>query len=417
MGASSIGLIPCFPWEPLCTITSRSCTWPEATGAMTPVEAPFQPKEMRSQRPSFRRLALLGATGSVGRQVCDLVERHPDRFALHAAISGSDGPALEALGRRHPDCHTVLANPMHGNPQDAARRVDDLVRDPEVDLVVVAVAGSAALAPTLAALEAGKDVALATKEVLVMAGTLVRDRMRTSGSQIFPIDSEHSAIWQCLWGEKREAVRRLVLTGSGGPFLRRPLETLSSASIAEALAHPRWKMGPKITVDSATMMNKGLEIIEAHFLFDVPYAAIDVVVHPESVVHSMVEFIDGSVKAQLGIPDMHLPIAIALGYPERLAQVTPAPDLAAVGQLSFEPLDPVRYPAVALAREAGERGGTAPAVLNAANEEAVALFLQGQRRFVDIVPSVQAAIEHAKPADHLTLESVLAADRWARAYV
>jgi 1-deoxy-D-xylulose-5-phosphate reductoisomerase len=384
---------------------------------MTPVEAPFQPKEMRSQRPSFRRLALLGATGSVGRQVCDLVERHPDRFALHAAISGSDGAALEALARRHPGCHAVLADPTSGNRQDAARRVDDLVRDPEVDLVVVAVAGSAALAPTLAALEAGKDVALATKEVLVMAGTLVRDRMRTSGSQIFPIDSEHSAIWQCLWGEKREAVRRLVLTGSGGPFLRRPLETLSSASIAEALAHPRWKMGPKITVDSATMMNKGLEIIEAHFLFDVPYAAIDVVVHPESVVHSMVEFIDGSVKAQLGIPDMHLPIAIALGFPERIDGVTRAPDLVGLGKLTFEPLDPTRFPAVALAREAGEQGGTATAVLNAANEEAVGLFLNGHCRFTEIIPAVRRALETAPQAGDASLDGLLAADRWARSAV
>src|ERR671934_1173597 len=417
MGASSIGLIPCFPSEPLCTITSRSCTWPEATGAMTPVEAPFQPKEMRSQRPSFRRLALLGATGSVGRQVCDLVERHPDRFALHAAISGSDGAALEALARRHPGCHAVLADPTSGNRQDAARRVDDLVRDPEVDLVVVAVAGSAALAPTLAALEAGKDIALATKEVLVMAGELVRERMRRHGSQIFPIDSEHSAIWQCLLGERNNTIRRLILTGSGGPFLRRPLETLETVTITEALAHPSWKMGPKITVDSATMMNKGLEIIEAHFLFDVPYAAIDVVVHPESVVHSMVEFVDGSVKAQLAVPDMHLPIAIALAFPERLEGITPAPDLQSLGRLSFEPLDGARYPAVALAREAAERGGTSPAVLNAANEEAVSLFLEGRCRFVDIVPAVQHVLGLSPSHKELTLASVIEADRWARAEV
>ena len=209
---------------------------------------------------------------------------------------------------------------------------------------------------------------------------------------------------------------RLILTGSGGPFLRRPLETLQAVTIAEALAHPRWKMGPKITIDSATMMNKGLEIIEAHFLFDVPYRAIDVVIHPQSVVHSMVEFVDGSIKAQLGVPDMHLPIAVALSYPERLEGVTPAPDLAGLGQLSFEALDEVRYPAVALAREAGERGGTAPAVLNAANEEAVALFLQGQRRFIDIIPSVRAALE-AHSSDDITLDAVLAADRWGRDHV
>ena len=384
---------------------------------MTQVRRAFQPKEMRSPRPSPRRLALLGATGSIGRQVCDLVERHPERFALHAVIAGTDAAGLEAVAHRHPEAHALLANPGGTDASRAARAIDEAVSDPDVDLVVVAAAGAAALAPTLAALDAGKDIALATKEVLVMAGELVRDRMRRHGSQIFPIDSEHSAIWQCLWGEKEGAVRRLILTGSGGPFLRRPLETLESVTIAEALAHPRWKMGPKITIDSATMMNKGLEVIEAHFLFDVPYSAIDVIVHPQSVVHSMVEFVDGSVKAQLGIPDMHLPIAIALGFPERLDGVTTAPDLAALGQLSFEALDAIRYPAVALAREAGERGGTAPAVLNAANEEAVALFLKGQRRFVEIVPSVRQAVESAEPDEELTLDTVIAADRWARAQV
>ena len=384
---------------------------------MTHVRPAFQPKEMRSPRPSPRRLALLGATGSIGRQVCDLVERHPDRFALHAVIAGTDAAALDAVTRRHPEAHALLANPGGSDAGRAARAIAEAVSDPDVDLVVVAAAGAAALAPTLSALDAGKDIALATKEVLVMAGELVRQRMRRHGSQIFPIDSEHSAIWQCLWGEKEAAVRRLILTGSGGPFLRRPLETLESVTIAEALAHPRWKMGPKITIDSATMMNKGLEVIEAHFLFDVPYSAIDVIVHPQSVVHSMVEFVDGSVKAQLGIPDMHLPIAIALGFPERLDGVTTAPDLAALGQLSFEALDAIRYPAVALAREAGERGGTAPAVLNAANEEAVALFLKGQRRFVEIVPSVRQAVESAAPDEELTLDTVIAADRWARAQV
>jgi 1-deoxy-D-xylulose-5-phosphate reductoisomerase len=368
-------------------------------------------------RPSLRRLALLGATGSIGRQVCDLVELYPSRFALHALVAGSDGAALDAVARRHPEAHALLAHPAGGDPDRAARAIDDLMRDPEVDLVVIAAAGSAALAPTLAALEAGKDIALATKEVLVMAGELVRDRMRRHGSQIFPIDSEHSAIWQCLWGEREQAVRRLILTGSGGPFLRRPLETLGSVTIAEALTHPRWKMGPKITVDSATMMNKGLEVIEAHFLFDVPYEAIEVIVHPQSVVHSLVEFVDGSLKAQLGIPDMHLPIAVALSFPERLAGVATAPNLASIGELAFEALDPTRYPAVALAREAGERGGTAPAVLNAANEEAVALFLKGQRRFDEIVPSVRRAVEAAPPVDELTLIALVEADRWARAHV
>src|SRR5207245_5348406 len=257
--------------------------------------------------------------------------------------------ALKLVAQAHPEAHVLLAEPADGDRSAAASAVERVLTDPEVDLVVVAVSGSAALPPTLAALRAGKDVALATKEVLVMAGDLVREEMRRHGSQIFPIDSEHSAIWQCLWGEHHRAIRRLILTGSGGPFLRRPLESLETVTIAEALTHTRWKMGPKITVDSATMMNKGLEVIEAHFLFDVPYGAIDVVVHPQSVVRSMVEFVDGRLKAQLGVPDMHLPIAVALGFPERLEGVTRAPDLGALGQLSFEALDALRYPAVALA--------------------------------------------------------------------
>src|SRR5437667_1071686 len=314
---------------------------------MTHVRPAFQPKEMRSPRPSPRRLALLGATGSIGRQVCDLVERHPDRFALHAVIAGTDAAALDAVARRHPEAHALLANPGGSDAGRAARAIDEAVSDPDVDLVVVAAAGAAALAPTLSALDAGKDIALATKEVLVMAGELVRDRMRLHGSQIFPIDSEHSAIWQCLWGEKEGAVRRLILNGSGGPCWRRPSETLETVTIAEATAHPRWKMGPKISVDSATMMNKGLEVIEAHFLFDVPYSGIDVIVHPQSVVHSMVEFVDGSIKAQLGVPDMHQPIPIALSYPDGLEAVAPRADLAARGQLSFEALDAVPCPAVA----------------------------------------------------------------------
>jgi 1-deoxy-D-xylulose-5-phosphate reductoisomerase len=372
---------------------------------------------MKSARPAFRRLALLGATGSIGRQVCDLIDRHPDRFALHTAVAGSDAAALHALSARYPQAHLLLAEPVDHDLAGAAAAIDDAMSDPDVDLVVVAVAGSAALAPTLAALRAGKDIALATKEVLVMAGALVRSLMREHGSQLFPIDSEHSAIWQCLLGERRESVRRLILTGSGGPFLRRPLESLGQVTIGEALAHPRWKMGPKITVDSATMMNKGLEVIEAHFLFDLPYSSINVVVHPESVVHSMVEFVDGSIKAQLGVPDMHLPIAFALAFPDRIQGVTAAPDLATLGRLSFEALDDRRYPAVGLARLAGERGGTATATLNAANEEAVGLFLKGHCRFIDIVPFVERALEAADRESEVSLESLLAADQRARKQV
>ncbi|MDQ6885390.1 MAG: 1-deoxy-D-xylulose-5-phosphate reductoisomerase [Candidatus Dormibacteraeota bacterium] len=368
---------------------------------------------MTSVSRSPKRLALLGATGSIGRQVCDLVSRYPDRFELRWAVAGHDRTALDAIVARHPGTRTLLAD---SQAADAAG-VAEAMRDPEVDLVVVAVAGSAALTPTLAALDCGKDIALATKEVLVMAGELVRDRMQQHGSRLFPVDSEHSAIWQCLWGEQRASVRKLMLTASGGPFLLRPLETLESVTINEALAHPRWKMGPKITVDSATMMNKGLEIIEAHFLFEIGYPDIEVVIHPQSVVHSMVQFVDGSVKAQLGVPDMHLPIAIALAFPDRLPDVTAPPDLVEIGQLAFESVDPDRYPAVGLARAAGERGGTAPAVLNAANEEAVARFLKGELRFVDIIPAVRHCVEHAPRVDEVSLEAILKADAWARAAV
>ena len=369
---------------------------------------------MRSSPHSPRRLALLGATGSIGRQVCDLVLRYPERFELKVAVGGHDAAALQELALRHPGCRTLLASAGGAGSDAAAGAIEAAMQDPEVDVVVVAAAGSAALKPTLAALEAGKDIALATKEVLVMAGELVRDRMRRYGSRLLPVDSEHSAIWQCMWGEDRAAVRKLILTGSGGPFLRRPVETLESVTINEALTHPRWKMGPKITVDSATMMNKGLEIIEAHYLFEIAYRDIEVLIHPQSVVHSMVQFIDGSLKAQLGLPDMHLPIAIALAFPDRLPEVTAAPDLAAIGQLEFEPVDDSRYPAVELARSSGELGGTAPAILNAANEEAVEDFLKGRLRFVDIIPAVRFCIETAPRAGDVSLEAILEADRWAR---
>ena len=364
-----------------------------------------------------RRLALLGATGSIGRQVCDVVERHPERFMLHTLVAGRDEDALERAARRHPGARRLLAYPGSGDEAEAAATIEDAVCDPEVDLVVVAAMGAAALRPTLKALEAGKLIAVATKEVLVMAGELVLDRLRRHGGRLLPIDSEHSAIWQCLWGERDQAVRRVILTGSGGPLLRRPLDTMEEVTIDEALAHPRWKMGKKITIDSATMMNKGLEILEAHVLFELPFSAIDVIVHPQSVVHSLVEFVDGSVKAQLGIPDMHLPIAIALAYPERIPAVVPPPDLAASGALNFEQLDPVRFPAVSLARTAGERGGTAPAILNAANEVAVQLFLDGVIRFPEIVALVEAALDSVPVGDALELEPILASDQEARQFV
>jgi 1-deoxy-D-xylulose-5-phosphate reductoisomerase len=250
-----------------------------------------------------------------------------------------------------------------------------------------------------------------------MAGELVKARAAATGARIIPIDSEHSALWQCLRGEDPASVSRLVLTASGGPFLRRPLDTFATITPTEALAHPTWNMGPKVTIDSATMMNKGLEVIEAHFLFDTPYSSIDVSIHPTSIVHSWVEFRDGAVIAQMGVPDMRVPIALALADGERLPGVGPHLDLRDVSPLEFLPVDGARFPAVALARMAGERGGLAPCIFNGANEEAVMAFTAGQCRFDEIVPLVGAALETFGEGDASTLDGVLAADSWARDFV
>jgi 1-deoxy-D-xylulose-5-phosphate reductoisomerase len=289
-----------------------------------------------------------------------------------------------------------------------------MVTDPRCDLVVIAIPGARALAPTLAALRAGKEVALATKEVLVMAGELV---MRTAGEKgIRPIDSEHSAIWQCLWGEELANVRRLVITSSGGPFWAHPDMDLDQVTVEQALNHPRWSMGPKVTVDSATLMNKGLEVIEAHHLYGIALERITVCIHPQSVVHSLVEFVDGSFKAQLGRPDMRLPIAVALAYPDRLPDAVPPTPLAELSGLEFHDLDEARFPSVRLAREAAATGGGHPAVLNAANEEAVNAFLAGEIPFSAIIPTVERTLA-AFAGSGASLPEILDADRWARAEV
>jgi 1-deoxy-D-xylulose-5-phosphate reductoisomerase len=347
-------------------------------------------------------VVVLGASGSIGRQALTVMDRYPDRFRVFGLVTGTS-PA----GRQAP--HVIRA----AEP-GAEERLEELVTHPECDLVLVAISGSRALKPTLAALAAHKLVALATKEVLVMAGEMV---MRLAGhGQLRPVDSEHSAIWQCLWGESLASVRRLVLTASGGPFWARPDLNLRTVTIEQALAHPRWAMGPKITVDSATLMNKGLELIEAHHLFQVPLERIDVLVHPQSTVHSMVEFIDGSIKAQLGNPDMRLPIAIALAYPDRLPDVVPATALEKAEPLAFQALDLDRFPSVKLAREAALAGPPFPAVLNAANEEAVQGFLGGAVSFPEIIRLVEAALaRHSGRGD--SLEAILAADSSAREYV
>jgi 1-deoxy-D-xylulose-5-phosphate reductoisomerase len=347
-------------------------------------------------------VVILGATGSIGTQALDVIDRFPERFRVFGLVSGARHPGREAP-------HVVT-----GQDADFDARVEELVTHPSVDLVLVAIPGARALQPTIAALRAHKKVALATKEVLVMAGELVMSLAH--GDAIRPVDSEHSALWQCLWGEHPDAVSRLVITATGGPFWSRPTLDLDQVTIEQALTHPRWSMGPKVTIDSATLMNKGLEVIEAHHLYGLPLERIDVVIHPQAIVHSIVEFVDGSAKAQLSNPDMRLPIAVALGYPERLPGAVPPTSFESLGSLEFHPFDRARFPAVGLAREAARLGGGRPAVLNAANEEAVAAFLAGSIRFPEIVRLVESALASFDGAGS-TLEEILAADGWGRDYV
>ena len=349
-------------------------------------------------------IAVLGATGSIGRQTLDVIDRNPGRFRLFGLTEGVRSAERKA---------DYLVHGRAGDP-DFDARVETMVTDPRCDLVVVAIPGARALAPTMSALRAGKDVALATKEVLVMAGALV---MKAAGEKgIRPIDSEHSAIWQCLWGEERRNVRRLIITASGGPFWAHPDLDLDQVTVEQALNHPRWSMGPKVTVDSATLMNKGLEMIEAHHLFGIPLDAISVCIHPQSVVHSLVELVDGSLKAQLGRPDMRLPIAVALAYPDRLPDAVPPTTVTELSGLEFHDLDESRFPSVPLARQAAARGGGHPAVLNAANEEAVNAFLAREIPFSGIVRTVEGALD-AFPGSGDSLDEILEADRWARGYI
>ena len=357
-------------------------------------------------RPKGRpiNVVVLGATGSIGRQTLDVIDRNPTRLRLFGLTEGT-----RTTGRTADH----VARGQAGDKEFDAR-VEAMVTDPGCDVVVIAIPSARALAPTLAALKARKAVALATKEVLVMAGDLV---MRTAREQgIRPVDSEHSAIWQCLWGEQRESVRRLVITASGGPFWSHPELDLGHVTVEQALKHPRWSMGPKVTIDSATLMNKGLEVIEAHHLFGIALDQIAVCIHPQSVVHSMVEFVDGSLKAQLGRPDMRLPIAVALCYPDRLPDAVPPTRLEELSGLEFHPVDEERFPSVGLARQAAAAGNGRPAVLNAANEEAVAAFLAHEIPFTGIFRAVERALE-AFPGGGDSLPDILEADRWAREYV
>ena len=381
--------------------------------------------------PARRSVVLLGSTGSIGTQAIDVVRRNPDRFeVVGLSAGGGDVDALVAQALQLGVATVAVARP------DAAARAREALDSAGAertqvlagaeasaqlagsgaDVVLNGITGSVGLGPTLAALRAGRTLALANKESLVVGGALVREA-RTRPDQIVPVDSEHSAIAQSLRGGRRSEVRRIVLTASGGPFRGRTSDEVKAVTPEQALAHPTWSMGPVVTINSATLMNKGLELIEAHLLFDVPVADITVVVHPQSVVHSMVEFVDGSTIAQASPPDMRLPIALGLSWPDRVPGVAPACDWSTATSWTFEPLDEDVFPAVALARAAVAASATHPAVYNAANEECVAAFLAGRIGFLDIVQTVERVLdEHAgTPADALTLDAVLDAERWARA--
>lgn len=372
-------------------------------------------------------LAILGSTGSIGVQTLDVVDRFPDKLRVVALAAET---SVDALAGQYERYRPAIASLMDPKATDALRGripaeavhtgMDGLLTaatHPDVNVVVVSVRGAIGLLPTLAALEAGKTVALASKEVLVAGGDVVMRASRKHGAPVVPIDSEHSALYQCLHGEEHSAVSKLILTASGGPFRNCTREEIERVTVADALAHPTWNMGAKITVDSATLMNKGLEVIEAHWLFDVPAERIDVVVHPQSIVHSMVEFVDGSVLAQMGLPDMRLPIQYALFYPERAANDLPRLCLPEVGSLTFEKPDLVKFPALALAFEAARVGGSMPAVLSAANETAVAMFLEERIGFTMIADTVREAMTAHETTEVRTVDDVLTADEWARRFV
>jgi 1-deoxy-D-xylulose-5-phosphate reductoisomerase len=374
----------------------------------------------------MRSIALLGSTGSIGVSTLDLVRRFPDRFKIFGMVAGKNLKLLaEQIKQFAPQCVAIK------NESDVPRlrkllgkKTIDIGWGVQgataiaiahgVDVVLAAIVGAAGLIPTLEAVRAGKEVALANKEALVMAGEILVDQAKKSKSRLFPVDSEHSAIFQCLEGNQRDEVDKLILTASGGPFLKTPLNRLSHVTISQALKHPNWKMGRKITIDSATMMNKGLEVVEAHWEFDMDPERIDVVIHPQSIVHSMVRYRDGTIIAQLGIPDMRIPIAYALAYPHRLDGGWKLLEVTDHGELNFLPVDKKRYPALGLAYDALKQGGTMPAVLNAANEIAVEAFLAGKIGFREIHRTIERIMFGHSPRAARDIEDVLEVDRWAR---
>lgn len=386
---------------------------------------------MMSSPSTPRQVAILGATGSIGTSALDVIARHPQQMRASVLAAGSNVDALLALCRTHRPDHAAIADPalfaqLRDGLADAGLAteahaghdaINALAASDACDTVVAAIVGAAGLSSTLAAARAGKRLLLANKESLVLAGELLTREAATAGAEIIPIDSEHNAIFQCL--RSRDAspeagVRRIILTASGGPFRGRSRAELGAVTVAQAVAHPKWSMGPKISVDSATLMNKGLEVIEAHHLFNVPGSRIDVLVHPQSLVHSLVEFIDGSTLAQLGLPDMRTTLAVGLGWPQRIESGVSGLDLLTQGRLDFEAPDLDAFPCLRLAWQAMEAGGSAPAILNAANEIAVSAFLQGRIGFLSIPALVEHTLSTLPNGAADTLDALLAADAQAR---
>jgi len=373
----------------------------------------------------MKNVVLLGSTGSIGTSTVKVAEDLPDKIRLIGLGAGNQVDLLAKQTLRHcpkavsvadPNKAGALRQTLGGGVQvySGTEGLIKLATLPEADIVLIAIVGTAGLQPALAAIRAGKDIAIASKEILVMAGEIVMNEARKHGVKVLAVDSEHSAIFQCLDGKPSDSVRALWLTASGGPFRKTPKEEFPTITVERALKHPSWVMGSKITIDSATLFNKGLEMIEARWLFDIEMNRVKVVVHPQSVVHSMVEFVDGSILAQMSTPDMCLPIQYALTYPSRVGSDRVQTNFAKLGQLNFEEPDEDRFPSLKLARHAGEIGGTLPAVLNAANEVAVDAFVNRRKSFVEITEIVARVIGAHKVVEHPTLEQILEADAWAR---
>lgn len=374
----------------------------------------------------MKKITILGSTGSIGISALDVIGKNPKKFKIQALAAGGNVRVLAGqIQKFKPEVVAVRSREDALNLKNLTGTsrtkilydepgIEEVAAYPSSDIVVSAISGAAGLKPTIAAIEAGKDIALANKETMVIAGHIVTEKARKNKVRILPVDSEHSAIFQCLSGQEKDLLRRIILTASGGPFLNLSRQELKKVTLQQALKHPRWKMGKKITIDSASLMNKGLEVIEAKWLFNVDISHIDVVIHPQSVVHSLIELIDGSVLAQLGIADMRIPIAYALTYPKRIINDLPLLDLAAAGRLDFQPPDMKKFPCLALAYEAGQAGGAMPAVMNAANEAAVSAFLEQKITFSDLPKVIEKVMALHDVVKNPSLPDVIAIDGESR---